>query len=267
MSLSNSGFDEYDLSQIERNINLAQISYKLDELGLTYKEKKLALGIINYLYCPKCPKYGHQMFQNLSIHGKIEDCIIRLPWMSQMPIGTKKIQCGSCYGLLYHDCTKIDCEPCEGNGVRYLPCKTCATIPHRCTLCHSGYVMIKTDYGNLRRDLCPNIKKLYQTTYCSRCHGSFIGTKKKCYGPCPLLQYTTLHTDNKLIMGCACGRSHQIGDCKRLVNAYTGKTLKRSPYQYWVKKCKYCSHTHPIIRSFRYKSSFRPKKIQIAPQR
>ena len=56
---------------------------------------------------------------------------------------------------------------------------------------------------------------------------------------------------NKLTMGCACGRPHQIGDCPdKWKNKKTGR-ISNSPYQQWS-KCTECYYYHPIINHFQY---------------
>lgn len=260
--------DEYDFNRIDLDIKLAYISNNLYNFGLNYKERKLALGLVNYAYCPNSLIDIRKIFKHLpdnnSINFKIENSIKKLPWMSKMPKNYKKPQCGACYGLLHHTCPNKLCEICNGKGYRISPCKNCATIKHECSLCSSGFIIITDENNIYRRILCPNIKP---SKKCSQCHGTSFGYKKKCYGICPLLHYSTYnyYTD-KLLLGCACGRSHQIGDCKNLINTNTGKNIKYSPYQYWI-NCKFCGHTHPIIKSYQYKPNFIPKRKKIVHHR
>jgi hypothetical protein len=254
-------FDHYDLSRLEHDIRLSDINHTLDtKMHLTEKEKNLAMGIINYLHCPSCKFTSEQLFPNLNTTNNFEKAIINLNWMSKTPKGTIKPQCGACYGLLHHTCAGKNCDLCNGTGYRESPCKICATIPHHCDMCNSGYVMYKNSKNQFRRIVCPNIKKLWQIRYCSECKGTLIGRPKKCYGSCPLLQYSTKHSDkSEYVMGCACGRSHQIGDCKNLVYSRTGKPIKGSPYQFWISKCKYCGLKHPVVNKTEYQDEYRPK--------
>lgn len=255
--------DEYNLNQIEKNLDHAIITHEIEKSDLLPNEKKMVIGVYHLINCPDFVstldmtelERLKSLMPGIKLHKSVHESLLSLPWKStRTDNGKSRDSCGSCYRWILHSCEGEKCPVCPGTGTRMVTCKVCSKIPHKCTLCKSGYVLD----GDKRR-ICPNIKKMPECALCKTCKGYPDETPKKCKGACPYLHHTTLKIDKSgkkmLTVGCACGRPHQIGDCPgRWRHKKTGN-ISKSPYQQW-KKCPSCYWYHPVILSFTHLSEY-----------